>query len=1456
MRAVFEEPTLAGFAALAERVQRGDAEGAQAPLLVRVPRSGSLPTSFAQQRLWVMDQLEPGSFAYNLAGGLRLEGSLDVAALSAALNGIVLRHESLRTVFVEEGGEPRQLIQKPSPLRLRVLDLSGLAVARREEEVRRIAVVEARRPYHLAAGPLVRSLLLRLGEGEHALLLGMHHIVSDGWSMSVFVRDLGALYRGEALAELPIQYVDYASWQRQWLSGEAMEDRLAWWKWQLAGAPQLIELPVDRPRPAVQSYRGGQASLELPIDLEPVGRRLSATPFMILLAGFTTLLHRYGSQSDVVVGTPVANRGRAELEDLIGFFVNMLALRVDLAGDPGFDELVRRIRERALGAYAHQEIPFERLVGELQPERSLSHSPLFQVLLAFQNVPDDDLELGSLVISDLNYELGRTQYDLSLFVYPQLEGGLRARLDYASDLFDAATPQRLLAHLGNLLTGIVEAPDRRISDLPLLAPEERAELLAAGNRTAAEVPAVLLHQLFEARAAERPQAVALAHNGEALTYAELNARANRLAHRLRRLGVGPECRVAVNMERTPDLLVSLLGVLKAGGAYVPLDPTYPADRSAWVLEDSRAAILLTEVGDLSGESDSNPDPLADPENLAYVIYTSGSTGRPKGVAVRQRGAVNFLASMARHPGLGAGDVLLSVTTIAFDISVLELFLPLSVGARIELVDKETSADGFRLKAKLTESGATVMQATPATWRLLLEAGWEGNPGLKVLCGGEALPLDLARELLARVRELWNVYGPTETTVWSSVRRVTEADTSRSGSIPLGGAIANTEIYLLDRLEPVPPGAPGELYIGGEGLARGYLGRPDLASERFVPDPFSGRPGARLYRTGDLVRRRTQDGALEFLGRADNQVKIHGFRIELGEIETVLGELPGVRECAVVVREERLVAYVAFQDGDVQALRNELRQKLPEYMVPSAFVVLPSLPLTPNGKVDRRSLPSPSEERHQDRSRERSPVEELLAGIWSRVLGVSDVAPHQSFFELGGHSLLATSMAARVRSVFGVELPMRAVFQEPTLAGFAALVDRVRRGDAEGVLTPPLVRIPRSGSLPASFAQQRLWFLAQLEPGSFAYNLAGAVRLEGSLDVAALSEAIGRIVHRHEALRTVFIEEDGEPRQVILEPGPFLLPVVDLIGLGDRQEEALRIAKTEARRSYDLARGSLVRSTLLRLNEQEHVLLVGMHHIVSDGWSLGVFVRELSALYRGDTVPELPIQYGDFAAWQRQWLTGEAMEERLVWWKEQLAGAPQVIELPVDRPRPAVQSYRGGRASLVMHTRIDSLVGVTPFMVLLSGFAALLSRYGSQPDVVVGTTVANRSRAELENLIGFFVNTLALRIDLSGDPGFEGLAHRVREMALEAFAHQDVPFERLVNEVRPERSLSHSPVFQVLLAFQNLPDSHLELEGLALSWLDYDPGRTQYDLSLFVFPLPEGGLLTRLEYARDLFDAAT
>ncbi|MEA2604640.1 MAG: hypothetical protein QOF89_5632, partial [Acidobacteriota bacterium] len=1373
LRAVFEEPTLAGLAALIEEARQGEA-GPGLPPLVRVPRGRPLPTSFAQQRLWFLDRLEPGSSAYNLAGAVRLEGSLDVAALAAALGGIVGRHESLRTRFLEEGGEPRQVIAEPAVLSLPLVDLSSLAAGTREEEVHRVARAEARRPYDLACGPLARFALLRLGGQENVLLAGMHHIVSDGWSMGIFVRELGAIYRSEArneaaaLPELPIQYADYASWQRQWLSGEAIADRLAWWKRQLGGAPQVVELPLDRPRPAVQSYRGARAGLtierELVTRLEATTRRLAVTPFMALLAGFATLLSRYGSQSDVVVGTPIANRGRAELEDLIGFFANTLALHLDLRGDPGFDELARRVREVALGAYGHQDVPFERLVSELQPERDLSHSPVFQVMLALQNLPESNLDLAGLTLSPLELDFGRTQYDLSLFLFPHA-GGLLVRLEYARDLFDAGTAERLLGHWRTLLEAAVDEPATRVSRLPLLTAGERAQLTAWDEATHRGHPEGLLHGLFAAQARRTPESLALVAGSLTLTYAELAARSARLAAHLQALGAGPEIGVAVCLERTADLIVTLLAVLRAGAFYVPLDPRYPAERLRFLLEDSGARVLVAKSGlaaelpgprtrcrrlDLESVPAAVPPSdraLADPGvtagNLAYLIYTSGSTGRPKAVAIEHRSAVAF-ASWARE-SFSADELrgVLASTAVTFDLSVFEVFVTLSWGGTVVLA--QNALELPEVAAGLPPGiEVTLINTVPSALAELLRQESLPQSVRTINLAGEALPRWLADRAWARPEtgRLCNLYGPSEDTTYSTWT-VVERATQRAPSI--GRPVHDTRAYVLDPgLERLPVGIAGELCLSGAGLARGYLGRPELTAERFLPDPFApvaddGAIGTRMYRTGDLVRLRP-DGELEYLGRLDHQVKVRGYRIELGEVEAALVRLPGVGSAVVLAREDvpgdrRLVAYVVASGAEpaVAELRQALQQTLPEPMVPSAFVFLEAFPLTPHGKVDRRALPAPGEDRHEaERSRERSPAEELLAGVWSALLRIPMMGPQDDFFELGGHSLLATQVVSRVREVFGVELPLRALFETPTLGGLAARIDRIgeARHQGPGLQAPPIRPLPpalRDGELQASFAQERLWFLDRFGTDRSSYNIPVAVRLRGRLDVPALAACLTEIVRRHESLRTTFTVTGGaEPRvlQVIAPPRELPLPVADLAALPapEREAEAVRLTREEARRLFDLERGPLVRASLARLGEEEHRLLLSVHHIVSDGWSIGVLVRELSALYsafvqgRPSPLPELPVQYADFAAWQRDWLQGEVLEAQLGWWRERLAGAPAVIALPADRPRPRVQSARGGRLAYALPAELSqglkALVraeGATLFMALLAGFQTLLAR---------------------------------------------------------------------------------------------------------------------------------------------------
>ncbi len=1502
--ALFESPTPAELAARIETA-RGDATEAMSPI-ERLPRTGpptDLPLSFAQERLWFLDQLQPGSAAYNIPTALHLEGSLNVAALASALTGVARRHETLRTTFPTIDGAPVQRISPPGPFPLAVVDLAGLPEEVREGEGAHLTTEEPRTPFDLASGPLTRASLVRLGERDHLLLATQHHIVSDGWSLGLFVREVASLYRafasGEApaLSELLVQYADFAGWQRRWLSGTVLEGQVAWWRERLTPQPPVLGLPLDRPRPAVETFRGGRQPVAVPADLTvalaALGRERGATLFMTLLAGFTALLGRLTSEEDLAVGSPIAGRTRSEVENLIGLFINTLVLRTDQSGDPTFLEALTRVREMALGAYAHQELPFERLVEELRPERSLGHSPLFQVLFILQNVPAEEAVAAGLTLRPLEVYHGVSRFDLTLSA-TEIGGGLLGYLEYKTDLLDAATAARWLGHFGTLLSAAAAEPGRRLSALPVLSGAELSQILDDWNDTATEVPAACVPHLIAERAARSPEDVAVVCEGDRLTRAQLEDRAARLAGRLRALGVGPESLVGIALERSLDLLVATLGVWKAGGAYLPLDPGYPAERIGFMLADSGVRVLLTyerlvatlpahdaSVLCLDREPDIEAEPLHDgvddPDHLAYVLYTSGSTGRPKGVQVTHGALANFLASMLREPGLAESDVLLAVTSLSFDIAGLELYLPLLAGARLEIASAELAADGARLAARMRESGVTVLQATPATWRMLLEAGWEEPGSLRLaLCGGEALLGDLAVSLLRRAGALWNLYGPTETTIWSAAYRV-EGDAA--GTVPIGRPVANTQIYLLDsHLGPVPPGVPGEVWIGGAGVARGYLGRPDLTAERFGPDPFSAARGARLYRTGDLARIRP-GGPLEFLGRADHQIKIRGHRIELGEIEAALGLHPSVAQIAVAARDDwgdrRLVAYVvpaAGQDLRTADLRAFVRERLPEFMEPSAFVTLDALPLTPNRKVDRRALPAPEAAAAAGAFvAPRNPVEEVLASIWAEVLRVERVGVVDDFFALGGHSLLVSRVVSRVHRTLGVAPPLRSLFEAPTVASLAVRIEAMLR-EGRRASAPPLRRLPLQSDLLLSFAQERLWFLDRLEPGSPAYNLPLAVQLTGSLDPCAMTAALAEVVRRHEALRTTFALRAGRPVQVVGPPRPMDLPLVDLAALPEpvRKDEAKALADAEAGRPFDLATGPLLRGLLLRLDGREHRLVLVLHHIVADGWSLGVLVQETAALYevarrgRPSPLPELPVQYADYAAWQRSWLTGEVLDGLLDHWRARLAGAPALLELPTDRPRPQVQRFHGARlrvelsGELVTGLRDAGLrERATPFMTLLAGFTSLLARHGAGVDLPVGAPVAGRNRIETEGLIGLLLNTVVLRSDLSGDPAFGDLLARLREVTLDAYTHQDLPFERLVEALVPRRDLSHSPLFQVMLVLQ---DTRLAqpLGGgsdLVLTPLDLEETAAKLDLILNVTET-SAGLTGSWRYNRDLFDLPT
>ncbi len=1479
------------------------------------------PLSLAQQRLWILSQLESDNAAYNSSFSLHLRGDLVEPALDRSLNALVERHEILRTCFRAEQDEPMQMVVEPRRQSLAVEDLAELPAAERQAAACARIRAWIRRPFDLERGPLFRARLWHLDRRHHLLSMALHHIVYDGWSMGIIVRELAALYRGlvrgepPALADLPIQYGEYAARQRRQLAGPVGDRQLDYWRRQLAGMPDL-QLPVDHPRPPAQSYAGSRQSRVVPGQvaeaLEALSRRQATTLFTTGLAAFGVLLSRYSDQQDFAVGTLIANRDQPELEGLIGFFVNTIVARLDLSREPSFRQLIGRARDVMLGAFDNKDLPFERIVDELAPERDLSRNPLFQALFLFQAGAPTERAAGlELQVMELDTKLAR--FDLEVYLRRQATG-LRLLFNYRTDLFEAATIGRMSRHFQALLENAAAAPDLPISRIPLLPAGERHQLLVEWNDTGmAPARTDLIHELIAAQVRRTPDAVAVVSGdaGTQLTYAELDRRAGRLAACLTRHGIGTgrgDCLVGLCAERGAQMLIGVLGILKAGAAYVPLDPDLPAERLAFMARDSALAALLTQerlslarpavaalaracAGPVLRLEDEAGDERIAPwapageaaggdtvfgNRLAYVMFTSGSTGRPKGVPIPHRAVVSFLRSMRRRPGLSTGDVLLAITTLSFDISVLELFLPLTVGARLVIVPRDAVIDGRRLARRIAAERATVLQATPTGWSLLLESGWRGAAGLRMLSGGEALPPSRARRLHGRGAELWNLYGPTETTIWSSVERLHAG----AEEVSLGRPIANTSLHVLDRRRrPVASGLPGQLYIGGVGLARGYLNRPRLTAASFGPDLW-GPPGGRLYRTGDRVRLDAR-GRLGFLGRIDSQIKLRGHRIELGEIESVLRRARGVHDAVAVVREDRrddprLVAYVvAGPEVRRRELKSFLRKRLPAAMVPTAVMRLEALPLTPNRKVDRRALPPPeAADSAAGSSEPRTPVEAALAEIWASLLRVEQVGIHDSFFELGGHSLLAMRAISRVRDVFEVEVPLRELFVRPTVATLAAAVDRLRR-DASPP-PPPLVPVDREAELPLSFGQQRLWFLDQLEGGP-AYHMPHAFRLQGSLDVAALGRGLGHVVERHEALRTRFPSAAGVPRQEIVPAAGGSSPVVDLSGLAlpGRRREARRLASAEARRRFDLARGPLLRSLLLRLDRQDHVWLWTIHHIVADAWSVGLFLRELEVCYRAavrgrePALQALPVQVADFAVWQRQWLAGEVLETQLAYWRRQLGGGARPLELPTDRPRPAVRTFAGARHRILLPEEAPGALrslagerGATLAMALLAVFKVLLHRASGRCDVAVGSPIANRNRSEVEGLIGLFANTLVLRTDLGGDPSFVELLRRERRVAVGAYDHQDLPFERLVEELVPRRDLGRNPLFEVLFVIQNMPAGLFALPGLTVDrWLITGGGgrrrraATRFDLELYLGQT-DRGLAGSLVYNVELFDATT
>jgi amino acid adenylation domain-containing protein len=1499
VRTVFDAPTIA---ALAARV--GAVRHAEQARIEPVRRDRALPLSFGQDRLRFLWQLAPDSAAYNLPFAVRLRGPLDVASLERALSGVVARHEVLRTRYAEGVDGPVQVIDPPVGIRLSLETVP-------EPDLARALHDEWARPFDLVAGPVLRCALFRLAAGEHVLLLVMHHIACDGWSLPIVWQEVSEGYRaalaGEAavLADLPLQYADFAAWQRGRAAGGGYAAQLGYWERQLAGVPALA-LPADRPRPAVPSLAGERVSFavaaEAAAGLRAVAGRTGTTMFMVLLAAFQVLLARLSGQGDVAVGTPVAGRELGELAGLVGFFVNTVVLRGDLSGDPTFLEVLDRARGVVLDALANQDVPFDQVVERLNPPRDAGASPLFQVMFTYGTAGGADYApLGGAAAAAEDIQVSALQFDLALMLHEN-GGDLRGELYFATDLFDAETGRAMAGRLLQALSGLAATPAIPVSRLDLLSEAERDQL-ARWRQVSAPRPALTVPELFGRQAAATPAAPAVEAGSVTLSYAELNARADRLARVLAARGVGPERVVALMLPRSAGLIVALLAVLKAGGAYLALDLAYPADRLRFLLADTGPVLMVTSpqaaitlpgtgipaviiddhgLGDDGTEEPQSPpggrlrpqlppSGRLRPENPAYVIYTSGSTGEPKAVVITHAGLASFAANQAERHAAAPGARVLQLVSPCFDVFVAEWSMALLAGGC--LVVAPSTMVGEELFGFLADRAVTHAHIPPAVLATLPR---RPLPMLRaVITGGEACPADLVR-CWAPGRLFVNAYGPSETTVDAASGAV--GDDARALASVIGRPIRGARLYVLDAgLGLVAPGVVGELYVAGPGLGRGYWRRAGLTASRFVADPF-GAAGSRMYRTGDLARWRP-GGVLEFAGRADDQVKVRGFRVEPGEVEAALARHPAVAQAAVVVREDRpgdrrLVAYVRPAGGAVVRageLRRFVAGWVPGFMVPSAFVVLAALPLTANGKLDRAALPAPQAGGPGGRAA-RGPWEEVLCGLFAEVLGVARVGADEGFFDLGGHSLLAARLVARVRKVLGAELSIRDLFEAPTPEALAATLAGALGASAARPQVRPAARPER---IPLSCAQRRLWFVNRMTGGDEGrQNTLLSLRLTGCLDREALAAALGDLAERHEVLRTVYPDDDGVPYQRVLPPGPVRLAVVPVT-----EDELPRALSAAASRGFDLAAEPPLRPCLFRLSAGEHVLLIVMHHIGSDGPSLAPLSRDLASAYaarRAGRAPgwaPLPVQFADYALWEQAVLgdesdPGSTISRQLAYWRKALAGLPDELPLPADRPRPPVAGLRGGTVPFTLDADLHRellMLGrhrtMSLFMVFQAGLATLLTRSGAGTDIPIGTPVGGRADSSVEDLVGCFLNTLVLRTDTSGDPTFDELLARVREADLAAYEHQDVPFERLVEEVNPARSLGRSPLFQVMLVFQNYAPAGISLDGLTVVTEPVAHDVADHDLTLDVFEDYDAdgaprGIRGYLEYATDLFDRTT
>lgn len=1472
----------------------------------RAPPLYWFPTSFAQERMWLVEQLNPGTDVYHVSFAWRISGPLDASVLKASVESVVRRHDALRTTFEVVDGAPVQVIGRAVDPFLPTIHLGGETPA--EVEIAEHVKAEARRAFDLRRGPLVRARLLVVSGVEHVLLLDIHHIVADGWSVGIFFREVSECYRallaGEPpeLAELVIQYGDFAAWQRDPRHADVYLEQLNYWKAYLRGCPRALPLPTDRPRPAFATHRGGtvpsDVSRELSARVRDVGRRFGSTEFAALAAAFAVLLERYSHASDLCIGYPVSGRNRTETEGLIGLFVNTLVLRTRFDADWTCADLLRDVHESLLEGQARQDLPFQRLVRELEPDRDAARTPLFQVMLALDNTETSTLDLAGLTVTPLRGQPGSAEFDLTLSMRDEMEG-LHGAFEYNEDLFDRATVDRMASHYGAVLEGIVSNPRGRVRDLALLSPAARHQILGTWNETATDLGTdTPVHHLFEREAERHADALALLFGRARVTYRELNERANQLAHGLRRAGVRPDDRVALCVNHSVEMVVGVLGILKAGGAYVPLDPESPRAWLADVLKDTGARLLLTQrrfVDELSSDTGprvvcldgggaafrdrplTNPDPVVHPLHLAYAIYTSGSTGTPKGVMISHASLLaSTLARTRMYSPLGR---LLLLSPPWFDSSVAGIFGALLGSGTLVVVDREAARDPREVWTAIQEHGVETVDCIPSLYQLVLDQRPAGSRSSvrQIIVGGEPCPPLLPSRAAARDPDavMFNEYGPTEVTVWATVHRCDGSEAGRS--VPIGRPIANARVYVLDaHLEPVPVGVCGEICVGGPGVARGYLGRPGLTAERFVPDPH-GPSGSRIYRTGD-VGKYLPDGSIEFVGRSDQQVKVRGSRIELGEVEAALLRCEGVSDAVVAapedrVRGRRLVAYVSGTDGATltgNALRKELERRLPAFMVPSAFVVMKELPRNANGKIDRQSLPPPSRDRETGGGEyvpPRTETEKALARIWADVLSLERIGVHDDFFTLGGDSLSATTVTARIREMSGSGFSLRAFFQHPTIAAIASAIETPDDAGPTFEVAAPSAADVENGS-PLLFSQEWLWdrFLHDREVGA-RYALSIALALEGPLDRSALEASLSEIVRRHECLRTSFRVVNGTSRAFVAPGGPFPLAKVGVPASPERDvpAEIARSVESEVSRPFDLFDGPPIRAVLYRLGAERHVLLVVIHHIVCDGWSLALFERELSALYTahvGGTGPELAprtIQDRHIASWQHDRLArGEAAAD-IAYWKKMLAGLP-CLKMPSDKPRPAKYTLRGDVVSFVIDeatTRALDVArrrnGVSEYMVLLAAYIATVYATTGEKDVFVRSPTAYRNATFLENAIGLHTSTIVVRV--RADAPFPELLERVRENVTEALTHRDVPGLTLAQHAGPPVSGAYFYRFQLAYNHLSYRSDAPHFSGLSVTPFQHStPLFAMADIN-FVTEKRGATLRAALIYYADLFTPA-